>query len=254
MEGGSDLDRNSGPRQGPRPWVEVRRPDGGTDVVELAGDRLRVGRESGWTDLSLAEADRRWVSRRHFRLERSGNSWTVVDEGSRNGTFLRRAGTSARVEGTPRLESGDTVAVLARMEGAVPVYWELVFHDPELTEPAPRAPSRAPAVDYDWSEGRAFVVAEGGERTEVVGLRPQEHRLVRHLVARNTEAGTAVLCPYDELVIAVWGDEPSAPHTRDDLVRLVYDLRRKLESDPTQPRLLVTVRGFGYRLATVSSP
>jgi DNA-binding response OmpR family regulator len=49
----------------------------------------------------------------------------------------------------------------------------------------------------------------------------------------------------------VWGEEPHAPHTREDLARLVYDLRRKLEADPARPRLLQTVRGFGYRLITV---
>ncbi len=252
MEGGSDLDRNSTPGPGPRPWVEVRGPDGVTEVVELAADLLRVGREPGWTDIDLPAADRRWVSRRHFRIERHGNSWIVADEGSRNGTFLRRAGRLTRVDGAPRLESGDTVAVLARMEGASPVYWELVFHDPELTEPAPTV-HEAAGVFYDWVEGRAFIV-EGRDRVEVVGLRPQEHRLIRHLVARNQEAGTGVLCPYAELVTAVWGQEPHAPHTREDLARLVYDLRKKLERDPARPEVLRTVRGFGYRLATVESP
>lgn len=258
MGGGSDLDRNPGPGpgQGPRPWVEVRRPDGGTEAVELDNDLLRVGREPGWSDLDLAQADRRWISRRHFRIERCDNHWTVVDEGSRNGTFLRRAGALVRVEAASRLDSGDTVAVLARMDGAEPVYWELIFHDPELTEPAPQNHRAAPAVDYDWVEGRAFVVrpaTDGRDRVEVVGLRPQEHRLIRHLVARNTEAGVAVLCPYSELIAAVWGDEPHAPHTREELARVVYELRQKLEPDPAHPELLRTVRGFGYRLATVGS-
>jgi DNA-binding response OmpR family regulator len=29
---------------------------------------------------------------------------------------------------------------------------------------------------------------------------------------------------------------------------LVYRLRTKLEDDPANPRLIVTVRGFGYRM------
>jgi DNA-binding response OmpR family regulator len=250
MEGGSDLDRNLTPETR-RPWLEVRPPDGAAWLVELAGDVLRIGRETGWTDVDLHAEDGRWISRRHFRIERRDDGWAVVDEGSRNGTFLRRRGTSARVERALKLEAGDTVAILARMQGASPVDWEFVFHDPELTEPAPDDQDR-PGLAYDWVEGRAFVV-RGRERTEIAGLRPQEHRLLRHLVARNEQAGGAVLCAYEELIVAVWGDEPVEPHTRDDLARLVYDLRRKVEPDPARPQLVETVRGFGYRLASVRS-
>lgn len=249
MEGGSDLDPNLVPGQEQRPWVEVRHPDGRSWVVEIAADVFRVGREAGWSDLDLDTDDRRWISRRHFRMERHGRGWTVVEEGSRNGTFLRRAGTLRRVEGTVPLRTGDAVAVLAGMDGVSPLYWELVFHDPDLTAPAPEGGSGAAAA-YDWVEGRMFIV-DGPVRTEVVGLRPQEHRLVRHLVSRNDEAGGAVLCPYAELIRAVWGDEAGPPHTRDDLARLVYDLRRKLDGVAPRANVLQTVRGFGYRLATV---
>jgi hypothetical protein len=254
MGGGSLLDRNPVPEEGRRPWVEVPGADGRREVVELAAAGLRVGREAGWTDLELPVDDRRWVSRRHFRIEREGAGWAVVDEGSRNGTFLRRGDALVRVDGTTRLESGDVVAILARMEGAAAVYWELVFRDPEVTEPAPqpgRSDPDTPRLEYDWVQGRAFVV-RGRERDEVVGMRPQEHRLLRHLAGRNRDAGADVLCPYDDLVTAVWGDEVHAPHTREDLARLVYDLRRRIERDPSQPEVLTTVRGFGYRLSTAT--
>lgn len=253
MGGGSHLDRNLVPEEGPRPWVEVIGTDGRGDRVELAAGGLHVGREAGWTDLELPADDRRWVSRRHFRIERQAAGWAVVDEGSRNGTFLRRGAELVPVEGATRLESGDVVAVLARMDGATPVYWELVFRDPEVTEPAPQ-PSRfdpdTPRLEYDWVQGRAFV-QQGGVRDEVVGMRPQEHRLVRHLASRNRDAGADVLCPYAELIAAVWGEEVNAPHTRDDLARLVHDFRKRIERDPSQPEILTTVRGFGYRLSTV---
>lgn len=253
MGGGSDLDRNLVPDEGRRPWVEVPSADGNREILPLGDDGLRVGREEGWTDLELPADDRRWVSRRHFRIERHGAGWAVVDEGSRNGTFLRRAESLVPVEGAIRLESGDVVAVLTRMDGAAPVYWELVFRDPEVTEPAPNPgpPDHdGPRIEYDWVQGRAFVV-RGTEREEVVGLRPQEHRLLRHLAGRNREAGGDALCPYAELVAAVWGDDVDPPHTREDLARLVHDLRRRIERDPGRPEVLTTVRGFGYRLSSV---
>ncbi len=37
-----------------------------------------------------------------------------------------------------------------------------------------------------------------------------------------------MLCSYAELIRSVWGDEAQAPHTRDDLARLAYDIRQKL--------------------------
>lgn len=74
---------------------------------------------------------------------------------------------------------------------------------------------------------------------------------MRHLAARNRDAGGAVLCSHDELITAAWGEEAQAPHTREELARLVHDLRRRLEVDPARPRLLQTVRGVGYRMVTV---
>jgi len=251
MEGGLDLAPNLIDGQGAGPWVGVRHPDGSTWAVDLVAGVLRVGREAGWTDVDLGPDDRNWISRRHCRIERRGTEWVVVDEGSRNGTFVSRAGVMTRVDGAAPLAAGDTIALLAHMDGLSAAYWELLLHDPDLTAPAPRDPP-PPAVDYDWVGGRVSVV-DGPGRRDIDGLRPQEHRLVRHFVARNEAAGGAALCPYAELIVAVWGEEAQEPHTRDDLARLVYDLRRKLEVDPARPRLLQTVRGFGYRLVTVGT-
>jgi two-component system phosphate regulon response regulator PhoB len=51
-----------------------------------------------------------------------------------------------------------------------------------------------------------------------------------------------------ELLDQVWGEQwVGDPRTLDVHIRW---LREKIEPDPAQPRLVLTVRGVGYRLVT----
>ena len=58
-------------------------PDSGAPH-ELRGDAALVGREAG-CDVVVSDGS---VSRKHARLERRAEGWTVVDQGSANGTFV----------------------------------------------------------------------------------------------------------------------------------------------------------------------
>ena len=78
----------------------------------------------------------------------------------------------------------------------------------------------------------------------VVELTPTEFRLLEALVKRQGKvAGER------ELIQEVWGgyrQEEDASMVR----RYILMLRKKIEMDPSNPILLLTVRGFGYRLGT----
>jgi DNA-binding winged helix-turn-helix (wHTH) protein len=67
------------------------------------------------------------------------------------------------------------------------------------------------------------------------------------MAERNAGAGAAVLCTHEELMAAVWRDEPL--HTREELAKLVWELRRTLEPFGAA-HLLENERGLGYRLRT----
>jgi two-component system KDP operon response regulator KdpE len=54
------------------------------------------------------------------------------------------------------------------------------------------------------------------------------------------------VCPWRELGDAVWGRGRWDPAM---VYRLVRRVKEKLEPDPGCPRYLLTVPGFGYRLA-----
>jgi DNA-binding response OmpR family regulator len=74
-------------------------------------------------------------------------------------------------------------------------------------------------------------------------LTPTEFRLLEALVRRRGTVATEA-----ELVQEVWG-----AYRQDDTAlvrRYILMLRKKIETDPSNPVRILTVRGFGYRLGT----
>jgi two-component system KDP operon response regulator KdpE len=89
------------------------------------------------------------------------------------------------------------------------------------------------AIDF---AARAVFISE-----RRVTLTPKEYRLLQVLAQHS---GNVVTHQY--LLREVWGNE----HVEDThyLRIFVRKLRRKIESDPTQPQILLTELGVGYRL------
>jgi two-component system KDP operon response regulator KdpE len=82
-------------------------------------------------------------------------------------------------------------------------------------------------------------VAKGGE---TVHLTPTEFKLLARLVRQTGQVVT-----HRQLLVDVWGPE-FVEHTH--YLRLYMgQLRAKLEANPTEPALLLTEPGVGYRLA-----
>jgi len=73
-------------------------------------------------------------------------------------------------------------------------------------------------------------------------LTPIEYRLLFHFLSHPEQPFTR-----GQLIEAVWGysSEVEAERTVDVHIR---HLRQKVETDPADPRLLITVRGAGYKL------
>ena len=113
-----------------------------------------------------------------------------------------------------------------------------------------RARGQAPETPRARSFGA--VTVDPGTRTVTrdgapVPLRPKEYELLLALLRRE---GTVV--SRLELLKDVWGYQ-------DDVLSRTVDthvgeLRRKLEADPANPRLILTVRKAGYRLALSDQP
>jgi phosphoserine phosphatase RsbU/P len=77
-------------------------PDGKTRTIRPDKDRWSVGRSS---DNDFGYPEDSGLSRQHLVLEREGDSWTVCDLGSKNGTFLN----GVRLQTRQPLAAGDRV-------------------------------------------------------------------------------------------------------------------------------------------------
>ena len=213
------------------------------ETVVLSGGRASVGRLPELNDIALQPDPQRIVSRAdHCTFERDGGVWFVVDGGSVNGTFLRRGSELQRIAGRIALRSGDVVCVLASIDpGGERHFFELAFHadaDSQATRPA--LVGGEACLRYDAAEAR-LVLVQGGRRHEIP-IRAQAHRLVRYMADH-----APALCTHDELMHAVWADEPM--HSREELAKLVWELRKKLEPFGAE-HLIENERRLGYRLRT----
>jgi FHA domain len=223
--------------------VVVSSPEGDElATLELSGDRVTVGRLPGVNDIALEPDPELLVTREaHCTFEHEGLHWFVVDGGSVNGTFLRRGGDLRQVTERSALHDGDIVCVLASADPENRKFFELAFQavaDSQATRPAVQTISQC--LSYDADEAR-LVLVSGAERYEIE-IRAQAHKLVRHMAERSP-----ALCTHDELMEAVWGDEPM--HSREELGKLIWELRKKLEPFGADD-LVENERRRGYRLHT----
>jgi FHA domain-containing protein len=230
--------------------VVVSGPGTARKRIPLRGDRATVGRLADDNDIALEPDPERLVTRvAHCTFEREGNRWFIVDGGSVNGTFVGHGSSRQRVRERLALRDGDVVSVLASAApGGERRYFELAFHavgDSQATRAVP-LDATGDCLRYDSDAARLVLVKDGEEHE--LPIRAQAHRLVRHMVERNEAAGgSPVLCTHDELMHAVWAGEPM--HTREELAKLVWELRKKLEPFGAE-HLIENERRLGYRLRT----
>jgi DNA-binding winged helix-turn-helix (wHTH) protein len=225
--------------------VVVSGPDREEAALELSSERVTVGRLPEVNDIALEPDPEHLVTRaEHCSFERAGSTWSIVDGGSVNGTFVRRGDDLQRVDGRRPLRNGDVVCVLASISHRGDrEYFELAFEavaDSQATRAVVESQPSQECLTYDPEEAR-LVLVSGGERQEIE-IRAQAHKLVRYMAERSP-----ALCTHAELMEAIWGDEPM--HSREELAKLIWELRKKLEPFGAED-LVENERRRGYRLHT----
>ena len=185
----------------------------------------------------LSQSDAEWNVQRY--AERIGVSWN--DEAAHkliqfSGGYpaLLRASCEAYATGTALTQPAlnDSEAVRARVRE----FWadqptEAEIEKSGLTNnPMLFAGRPAPQTTIDTSN-----------------LTAKENALLQHLQAHPNE-----VCEKDDIIRAVWSeDQVFMRGVRDDsLAQVVRRLREKIETNPSEPQLILTVPGRGYRFVS----
>jgi DNA-binding winged helix-turn-helix (wHTH) protein len=176
------------------------------------------------------------ISRRHAEVRPEGGRFILADLGSTNGVILN----GAPLAGPRELNVGDIIS----LPGV-----SILFEDETAAETAadPHFSRAVAGMVAARKTGTSELVlrretAEVVVRGRVVQLAPKEFRALALLHER---AGAVV--GKEELAAHVW------PGSNGDVTdyaihQLISRIRRTIEEDPANPRLLLTRPGFGYRL------
>ena len=158
------------------------------------------------------------VSRRHSQITCDGSYCTIEDLASTNGTFVNdQRLTQPRV-----LRSGDRVRVADCV---------LIYNDPQATLTG----LQLPALLIE-PPNRVYV------NRKAVELSSKEFALLAFL-----DDHVEQICSKADIAAAVWPDYGGEVFDY-QIESLVKRLRQKIEADPDNPKLVVTLRGRGYRL------
>jgi DNA-binding response OmpR family regulator len=103
---------------------------------------------------------------------------------------------------------------------------------------APARPSVLKVSDLEIDDGLKQVKIEG----RAVTLSPKEYELLKLLAS---EPGRVF--SHREIIAEIWQNKPLI--TSSDVTKYIYLLREELEENPDNPKYILTVRGFGYKLA-----
>ena len=181
----------------------------------LAGPATSIGRG---VENDIVITSKR-VSREHARLLRKDRKTVLEDAGSTNGTLLN----DEQIREPMELADGDRISI-----GDV----TFVFHDPETT----LRDSSAIELEIDRSSGIVRI------NRRVVALSPKEFLLLAYLYDHRGQ-----VCAKDEIGRAVWPEYREGVYDY-QIENLVRRLRNRLEPYPENVRLLLNLRGLGYKL------
>jgi pSer/pThr/pTyr-binding forkhead associated (FHA) protein len=212
----------------PIPTLIVQREDAPDEEIRWEQSVLTIGRDP---TNNLVIDDKR-VSRRHARFERDDAGFYIHDLESTNGTYLNQQ----RISGAQLLRNNDEVWVGDRV---------IIFRDPEATmkgTPPPIVRQRLLEPEEELRiDSKAKEVYLRGKVLDPP-LTAKEFQLLELLYNHKGE-----VISKEAIAQGVWDYEVYDYNAID---ALVYRLRHRVEVDPSNPRYLVTVRGFGYKLLT----
>ncbi len=209
--------------------------------IRLTSDVTLIGRPSGHASSSPAatsiDIPDDYVSRGHaiITYDPDGHCYLAEERagGTQNGTFIN----GARIEPGKqyRLKDGDLVG-LAKVGDEFRVIFR--FREGEATLAAIAVSALIPTEDL-VIDLQARTVSAG---KRAIPLRRKEFDLLAFLYQNKGRA-----CSRNEIAQQVWAEEGGIV-AEETIDTVVHRIREKIEADPSEPRVLITLPRFGFRL------
>ena len=210
--------------------VEKGLPDAGPIPM---GQGVSVFGKSLTVDVNV---DSPYISRQHFQIRCQDDVFFITDLDSTNGTFLNGERLTSQQE--RRLRDQDLIG----MAGDQVLFR---FLDPVKTITIDSS-SLIPAVPRADTE---LIVDSGSRDVTVRGEKlapPLSKKEFDVLELLYLGRGNAV--SRDEIAKAGWPERSEADVTPEEIDQYIRRLRRRIEENPSRPKLIVTLRGHGYRI------
>ena len=175
--------------------------------------------------------DNPYISRQHAQIRRLKGQYLIRDLKSKNGTFINgsKLGTSER-----RLRNGDRIElakgqVTLRFQG-----WGTTVTLPAI--------GKSGGNDLEVDARARDVFLQG--KKVAPPLSRKEFDVLHLLYQKRGEA-----CNKDSIAQSGWPERQGGDVGDQEIEQCVRRLRLRIEPDPSTPQYLITVRGFGYKLA-----
>lgn len=231
------------------PYLLIKSPSGESNKLVLQDTHYTIGRLPE-NNIVLPEGpDSRITRVKHCLLEREGGQWWIKDD-SRNGIVVHYPNYPPEPVNcrTVPLDPGCVMEIHG---------WKLVFHDPNPTAEPSRGPNDIKLTpDFVYKVSQATLFYQEGKARSPLTPRTKVNQMLGYMAQRNLDQGEPVLCSYDELIEAVWGNDDDRGRLPADVNMLARDIRRLLEQNgsETAKTQLETKKGQGYILRISCEP
>ncbi len=180
--------------------------------------------------------DSPYISRRHFQIRCQDGVFLITDLDSTNGTFLNGVRLNPHQE--RRLRDQDRIGLAGD---------QVVFR---FLDPVKTVTMDLPPAALSSPRSNAELEVDSGSRDVAVRgeklAPPLSKKEFDVLELLYLQRGNAV--SRDEIARAGWPERPDGDVTPEEIDQYISRLRRRVEENPSRPKLIVTLRGHGYRI------